>query len=88
MNPTDNLKHIVEAALLAAGKPLNLDAIQELFNDVERPDKKQLREALQTLSSEYEGRGIEIKEVRSGWRIQVRFECAPWVSRLWDEKPG
>ena len=88
MNPSDNLQQIIEGALLAAGKPLSLDAMLNLFDEVEQPDKRALREVLETLAADYAGRGIEIKQVSSGWRIQVRAECSPWVSRLWDEKPG
>lgn len=88
MNPNDNLKQIIEGALLAAGRPLSLDAMLNLFDDMERPDKPQLREVLQELTIDYTGRGIEITEVSTGWRIQVRTNCSPWVSRLWDEKPG
>ena len=88
MNPSDNLQQIIEGALLAAGKPLSLDAMLNLFDEVEQPDKRTLREVLEKLAADYAGRGIEIKQVSSGWRIQVRAECSPWVSRLWDEKPG
>ena len=88
MNPSDNLQQIIEGALLAAGKPLSLDAMLNLFDESEQPDKRTLREVLEKLAADYEGRGIEIKQVSSGWRIQVRAECSPWVSRLWDEKPG
>ena len=83
-----NLKNIIEAALLAAGRPLSLDMMQSLFDELERPDKKELREVLQTLADDYQGRGIEIVEVSSGWRIQVGQACSPWVSRLWDERPA
>ncbi len=88
MHPNDNLKQIIEGALLAVGRPLSLDAMLNLFDDVEQPDKRQLREVLQELATDYSGRGIEITEVSTGWRIQVRSDCAPWVSRLWDEKPA
>ena len=88
MNPSDNLQQIIEGALLAAGKPLSLDAMLNLFDEIEQPDKRTLREVLEKLAADYEGRGIEIKQVSSGWRIQVRAACSPWVSRLWDEKPG
>ena len=50
--------------------------------------RKRLRAALQELTADYEGRGIEVAEVSSGWRIQVREACSPWVSRLWDERPA
>jgi segregation and condensation protein B len=82
----DKLKQIVEAALLAAGEPLTLDRLQELFLEEERPEKKDLRDALAALSDDYIGRGIEIAEVGGGFRINVREQFAPWVSRLWEER--
>jgi segregation and condensation protein B len=81
------LKNIIEAALLAANGALSLDRIQALFDQEGQPDKKALREALLSLAEDYQERGIEIKEVASGWRIQVRENMSPWVSRLWTEKP-
>ena len=88
MSVPEQLKNIIEAALLAAGRPLSLDAMQGLFSEIECPSKKELREALQQLGEDYTGRGIEIAEVASGWRIQVGEACSPWVSRLWDERPA
>ncbi|MEJ2316164.1 MAG: SMC-Scp complex subunit ScpB [Gammaproteobacteria bacterium] len=88
MAPENNVKHIVEAALLASGKPLSVDRLLTLFLDNEQPDRKAIRDVLESLQQEYEGRGIEVREVSTGWRIQVRKEYAPWVSRLWEEKPG
>ena len=88
MSVPDNLKNIVEAALLAAGRALSLEALQNLFNEIECPTKKELRAALEALAADYQGRGIEVVEVSSGWRVQVGKACSPWVSRLWDEKPA
>ncbi len=88
MNPGEHLEQIIEAALLAAGRALGLDELAGLFDELERPDKRTLRAALENLAGRYQGRGIEVVEVASGWRIQVRRECSPWVSRLWEEKPG
>lgn len=82
------LKNIVEGALLAAGRPLNVDEILALFPDEERPDRAEVKKALDTLATELEGRGIELKEVASGYRIQVKRELAPWISRLWEERPA
>lgn len=82
----DKLKQIVEAALLAAGGPLTVDRLQELFLEEERPEKSALREAIAALTEDYNGRGIEIVEVAGGFRINVREEYAPWVSRLWEER--
>lgn len=83
----NKLKQIVEAALLAAGAPLTLERIQELFLEDGRPEKSDLREAIAELQSEYQDRGIEIVEVAGGFRINVREAFAPWVSRLWEERP-
>jgi segregation and condensation protein B len=81
------LKQIVEAALLAAARPLSLEQLQALFDAGCEPDKKQLRELMQELADDYAGRGIELREVGSGFRIQVRADYAPWVSRLFTERP-
>jgi segregation and condensation protein B len=82
------LKRVVEAILLAAGRPLNLDQLLALFADEERPDRGDLRSALEALADDYTGRGIQLAEVGSGYRIQIRQEMQPWVSRLWEEKPA
>ncbi len=80
-------KQIIEAALLAAGGPLSLDRLLGLFPEEERPERKEVRKLLFDIAADYEGRGIELREVASGFRIQVRKEYAPWVSRLWEERP-
>ncbi len=87
MADPDKLKNIVEAALLAAGGPLSLDGMRALFDEAGQPEKKQLREVLAALAEDYQGRGIEVVEVASGWRIQVCQAYSPWVSRLWAERP-
>jgi segregation and condensation protein B len=84
----EQLKRIVEAILLAAGRPLGQDQLLALFTDEERPQRSDLRSALAALAGEYAGRGIELAEVGSGYRIQIRQEMQPWVSRLWEEKPA
>lgn len=81
------LKQITEAALLAAGRPLSLEQLQALFEPGQEPLKQELREVLEELTEDYAGRGIEIREVGSGFRIQVRTEYASWVSRLFTERP-
>lgn len=81
-----SLKHILEAALLAAGRPLTLEQLQKLFDTAEPPDKTELRDALKELDADYSGRGLELKEVASGFRVQVRQQLEPWVSRLWEER--
>lgn len=80
------LKSIVEAVLLAAGQPLDLDQMLELFEENERPEKSELRQVLEMLGEDYDGRGMVLKEVAGGYRIQARNEYAEYVSRLWTER--
>jgi segregation and condensation protein B len=82
-----HLKNVIEAALLAAGRPLDVEQLRELFEDYERPPASEVRVALATLAGEYEGRGMQLAEVASGWRIQVRADYSVPVSRLWQERP-
>jgi len=84
---TPTLKLICEGALLAAGGPLTLDQILALFPDEERPPRDEILTAIAALAADYEGRACELVEVAGGWRIQVCRELAPWVGRLWDERP-
>lgn len=82
-----SLKHILEAALLAIGRPLSLDEMRNLFPESDQPEAATLRAALQELQADYAERGVELVEVASGFRIQVRQDMERWVSRLWEEKP-
>ncbi len=81
------LKNILEAALMAAGAPLSLERMQSLFGEENPPSFSDLRAALNELKQDLLGRGIELAEVASGYRLQVRTSVAPWVARLWDERP-
>jgi segregation and condensation protein B len=85
--PVPPVKQVVEGALMAAGGPLTIDRILGLFPDHQRPPADEVRSAVAALSAEYQNRGIELAEVAGGWRIQVRRDVAPWVGRLWEEKP-
>ncbi len=81
------IKTIIEAALMAAGRPLSIDELQAVFGDFARPELKQIREAIDALQDDYDGRAVEIKEVASGYRIQVRTKFTEFISRLWEERP-
>nr|WP_297402647.1 SMC-Scp complex subunit ScpB [uncultured Marinobacter sp.] len=81
------LQAIVEAALLAAGKPLSVDQLRDLFAEDERPARQVMEHVLVMLENACEGRGFELKHVASGYRLQVREAYAPWVGRLYEEKP-
>lgn len=83
----DQICRILEAALLASGQPLSLARLAELFDDEERPSHADLARGLEALAADCEGRAIELAEVASGFRLQVRSSFQPWVSRLWAERP-
>ena len=80
------IRNVIEAALLAAGGPVPLAELARLFDDAVRPGTQALRQVLECLAAEYDGRGIELKETASGFRIQVRRELADEISRLWPER--
>ena len=82
------IRNVVEAALLAAGKPLQLAELGQLFEENTRPRVDDVRAALDALAAEYSGRGVEVKETAAGFRIQVRRELSPEISRLWPERPA
>jgi len=96
--PQANIKPTIEAALLAAGRALSVDQLCDLFvtmrNDEDiatqerRAVRKVVKQALQDLGKNCESRGIELLEVASGYRYQVRLEQAPMVAHLWAERPA
>lgn len=82
------LKKIVEAALLALDGPLSVTELLSMFEDgPDKPDRQAIRKALHELRGDYADRGVELKEVASGFRFQVRAELADWVNRLFRERP-
>jgi segregation and condensation protein B len=83
----EELRNILEAALLAAARPLDMDALLGLFPEGARPERGELREALSELGDNYQGRGMVLAEVASGFRVQVQARYSEWVSRLWEERP-
>lgn len=85
----EQLKFVLEAALLAAETPLGVEQLHALFvtDGEEAPEREQIRQALGELQQDYAGRGVELVEVASGFRFQVCREFAPWVNRLWEDRP-
>src|SRR5210317_823375 len=81
------IKYFVEAALLAAGRPLNIDQLKGLFDGRMAPEKTEIRTAIAALNDEYEPRGIVISEVASGFRMQVKSAMADRLQKLWEERP-
>jgi segregation and condensation protein B len=82
------IKNIIEAVLLTADHPMDLRKLEAIFeaDEENRPGRDQILQALQQLQEDYQGRGVELKEVSSGYRMQVVPACADWVSRMWEEK--
>ena len=88
MSDVDNkVKMIVEGLLLAAGRPLTLDNIIQVFSKDEQPDSKELKLVMDSIAEDCADRGFELKEVASGFRFQVKQELSNWIAKLWEERP-
>jgi len=81
------LKNVVEAALLAAARPVSVSELLQIFEEQARPTAKEMRAILESLTADYQGRGVTIRETANGFRFQVRNEFALEVSRLWPDRP-
>jgi segregation and condensation protein B len=84
----EQLKPVIEAALLASSQPMTIHQLGDLFNEADDVVQEQIAKALEALAEDCNGRGVELKEVASGFRYQVRQEVHPWISRMWTEKPS
>ena len=87
---TEQLKRILEALIMASSTPLSLDRMLAVFPESQQPELTILRETLVALAEDYANAksSLELKEVSSGFRFQVRKDYAEWVSKLWEEKPA
>ena len=84
----NRLKPILEALFAASDKPLSVNTIFDLFvGDLEQPGKDDIRKAIHELMDQYANSGMELKQVASGFRLQVKPAYESWVSRLWEQKP-
>ena len=82
-----NLNQIIEAALLSASRPLSIEEIQELFTESDNPSREEIKEALDEIESLCSNRGVELKRVSSGFRMQVKQSLSGYIAKLWEEKP-
>jgi len=82
------LSYVLEAVLLAAGRPVSVEQMLELFEESRRPSAEEVNAALGELGERCADRACELREVASGWRMQVRAQYADVVSRLWQERPS
>ncbi|HLK70422.1 MAG TPA: SMC-Scp complex subunit ScpB [Steroidobacteraceae bacterium] len=85
--PSEEIRNILEAALLAAGRPLSLVDLAQLFEEAQRPDAATLRAALAQLNESYGARALEVKQTAAGYRLQVRSRYSAVIGRLWPERP-
>ena len=84
----EQLKNIVEAALMVSEKPVSLNQLLAIFEkESDVPEKADIKAAINQITEDYKGRGIELKEVSSGFRIQVNGEYADWINHLFDDRP-
>lgn len=84
----EQLKTILEAVLMAASSPLSVDGLLNIFAEDQRPERDELKAALEEMISECDARSYELKKVSSGYRFQVKRDYADYVSRLWEDKPA
>src|SRR5690242_10621742 len=88
MNMTEQqLQHILEAALMVAGRPLPVSQLQKLFDEAEQIENSQIKHALNAIREKYQDSGIELFEVASGFQFQAKTAFSPWLSKLWEERP-
>ena len=83
----EQLQHILEAALMIAGRPLSIASMQKLFDENEQPASADIKTALAAISERYTQSGVELREVASGFQFQAKTEFSPWLCRLWEERP-
>lgn len=82
------LKRIIESVLFAADEPVSLKQLQGVFGDDNPPETNAIKSAIASLQEDYADHSLELREVGSGYRFQVKQDYAGWVSKLWEEKPA
>lgn len=88
MSEEISLKIILEGILFAAGKPMTTKDLGESFDEAERPAPGEITEAVESLMQDYQERGVQLVKIASGYCFRVNADLGPWVTKLWDEKPG
>jgi segregation and condensation protein B len=84
----EQLQAIIEAAIMVAGHPMTVAALQNLFPEDQRPATSEIKSMIAILQERHnhENSGIELQEVASGFRFQAKSDLSPWLSRLWEER--
>jgi segregation and condensation protein B len=81
------LSQVIEAVLLSASRPIDVQEIERVFPEDEKPTREEIRQALQEIEEQCKDRGVELKKVSSGYRLQVRQSLSSYVAKLWEERP-
>lgn len=84
----EELKQIIEAVLFATDEPLSLDRLMNLFPDDSKPGRDAIKQAIAVIQDDCTNRSLELKEVGSGYRFQVKQDYAQWSAKLWEERPA
>ena len=83
----EKLTQVIEAVLLSASRPIDVQEIERVFPEDEKPTREEIRRALQDIEEQCKDRGVELKKVSSGYRLQVRQTLSSYVAKLWEERP-
>ena len=81
------ISQVIEAVLLSASRPIDVLEIERVFPEDEKPTREEIRQALQEIEEQCKDRGVELKKVSSGYRLQVRQSLSSYVAKLWEERP-
>ena len=81
------ISQVIEAVLLSASRPIDVQEIERVFPEDEKPTREEIRQALQEIEEQCKDRGVELKKVSSGYRLQVRQSLSSYVAKLWEERP-
>ena len=82
-----NIQRIVEAILFVAKRPMTAKQVLQTFPELEQPALQEIEFAIAAIIEDYKTRPIELKQVASGYRFQIKQDLSYWVSRLFEEKP-
>jgi len=81
------ISQVIEAVLLSASRPIDVQEIKRVFPENEKPTREEIRQALQEIEEQCKDRGVQLKKVSSGYRLQVRQNLSGYVAKLWEERP-
>ena len=81
------ISQVIEAVLLSASRPIDVQEIERVFPEDEKPTREEIRQALQEIEEQCKDRGVELKKVSTGYRLQVRQSLSSYVAKLWEERP-